>query len=77
MQEAQEEKQEAPKAGAKKGAKPSKAATSPKQVSDEPGKYPSKESIGPFCKSHLSLCSALPRILSGFLIYQNMRPANM
>ncbi len=57
MQEAKEEQQGAPKAGAKapakKAAKPSKAATtSPKQVADEPGKYPSKESIGPFCKFH-------------------------
>ncbi|EIE18700.1 hypothetical protein COCSUDRAFT_45178 [Coccomyxa subellipsoidea C-169] len=53
VQEAKEEQQGAPKAGAKapakKAAKPSKAATtSPKQVADEPGKYPSKESIGPF-----------------------------
>ena len=59
MQEAKKEQQEAPKAEAKapakKGAQPSKADTSPKQVADEPGKYPSKESIGPFCKSNALL----------------------
>ncbi|BDA49778.1 hypothetical protein COCOBI_14-3980 [Coccomyxa sp. Obi] len=52
VQEATKEQQEAPKAeakgSAKKGAQPSKAQTAPKQVADEPGKYPSKESIGPF-----------------------------
>lgn len=56
IQEAKEEQKGPPpaNASAKKEAKPSKAATtSPTKVDDEPGKYPSKESIGPFCESQI------------------------
>lgn len=54
VQEAQDERQKAASEkgaqAAKADAKPAQAVKSPQQVDDDPGKYPSKESIGPFRK---------------------------